>query len=264
MIRVSVEAVEVRGPGLLNWHSSRRALAGLELYRAEPVVLEAPRQLSPAERRRAIPSVKLALGVGAGAVEQSGIDPGCLPAVFASSGADGDTISSILSALATKARDVSPTQFHNSVHNAASGYWGVAMQSREAVSSISGYDTSFAVGLLEAAVQVVSAGRPVLLVAYDVPYPKPLDGVRHIASSFGVALVLGPARSARSLGELWIETVDEAGNLSHCADDGLESLRRGNPAARGLPLLAALAVHAAGTIRLALNRGALDIGFRPC
>ena len=264
MIRISVEAVEVRGPGLLNWHSSRRVLAGVELYRAEPVVLEAPRQLSPAERRRAIPSVRLALGVGTGAVEQSGIDPACLPAVFASSGADGDTISSILSALATNAREVSPTQFHNSVHNAASGYWGVAMRSREAVSSISGYDASFAVGLLEAAVQVVSCDQPVLLVAYDVPYPKPLDGVRHIASSFGVALVLGPVRSARALGELWIEIADKAVDISHCADDGLEALRCGNPAARCLPLLAALAVPAAGTLRLALNRGALDIAFRPC
>jgi hypothetical protein len=264
MIRVTIEAVEVRGPGLLNWHSSRRALSGLESYRAEPVVLEAPSQLSPAERRRAIPSVRLALGVGVGAVEQSGIDPRCLPAVFASSGADGDTIASILSKLATNAREVSPTQFHNSVHNAASGYWGVAMQSHEAVSSISGYDASFAVGLLEAAVQVVSSQKPVLLVAYDVPYPEPLDGVRHIVSSFGVALVLGHMQSARSLGELWIETVDETGNPSRCAGDGLEALRCGNPAARCLPLLAALAIPAAGTIRLDLNRGALDIAFRPC
>jgi hypothetical protein len=264
MIVVSLDAIEVRGPGLPNWHSSRRILAGLDDYRTEPVVLEAPGQLSPAERRRAIPSVKLALGVGAGAVERSGIDPAGLQAVFASSGADGDTISSILSALATNARDVSPTQFHNSVHNAASGYWGVAMQSRAAVSSISGYDASFAVGLLEAAVQVVSTGEPVLLVAYDVPYPKPLDGVRHIACSFGVALVLGPARSARALGELRIETTDKAAELSRCADDALEALRRGNPAARCLPLLAALAVPAAGTFRLSLSRGALDVGFRPC
>jgi len=264
MISVWVEGVEIRGPGLSNWGVSRRILCGMDEYRAEPVVLEAPAQLSAAERRRAIPSVRLALGVGAGAVEQSGIDSTGLAAVFASSGADGDTISSILSALATNPREVSPTQFHNSVHNAASGYWGVAMQSRAAVSSISGYDASFAVGLLEAAVQVVSSGQPVLLVAYDVPYPKPLDGVRRIASSFGVALVLGPSRSARALGELGIDRTEKAEGLSRCADDGLEALRGGNPAARCLPLLAAIAVPTAGTFRLALSRGALDIGFRPC
>jgi hypothetical protein len=174
VIRVSVEAVELRGPGLANWGEARAILAGREPYHAGPIVLEAPAHLSPAERRRAIPSVKLALAVGVGALEQSGHDQRALPAVFASSGADGDTISAILAALATSDRDVSPTRFHNSVHNAPSGYWGIATQSREAVTSLSGYDASFTAGLLEAGVQAVSSGRPILLIAYDLPYPETL------------------------------------------------------------------------------------------
>lgn len=264
MIRVGVEAVELRGPGLVNWAVSRPVLSGAAPYRPEPIVLEAPAHLSPAERRRAIPSVKLALAVGGGAVERSGLDPARLPAVFASSGADGDTISSILAALTTGAREVSPTEFHNSVHNAPSGYWGIATQSREAVSSISCYDASFAAGLLEAAVQVVSGGQPVLLVAYDVPYPEPLHTARRITSSFGLALVLSPSPSAGALGELRIRMCDAVGEPSGCSDEGLEALRRGNPAARSLPLLAVLAVSSTGTCRLDLSRGALDIEIRPC
>ena len=264
-IRVGVEAVELRGPGLTNWTVARPVLAGIELYRPAPIVLEPPPQLSPAERRRAIPSVKLALAVGAGAVEQSGLDPKTLPAVFASSGADGETISAILAVLVTPEREVSPTRFHNSVHNAPSGYWGVAMQSREAVTSVSGYDASFATGLLESSVQAVSGSRPVLLIAYDLPYPEPLDSARRIAGSFGVAFVLSPERSDRALAELHISiAAPPAGEASRCADHGLEGLRRGNPAARSLPLLAALAARSTERVHLDLSHGALEIGVVPC
>jgi hypothetical protein len=263
VIRVGVEAVAVRGPGLPDWLSSRAVLAGTEPYRAAPIVLEAPPQLSAAERRRAIPSVKLALGVGTAAVARSGLDPAGLPAVFASSGADGETITAILSSLATPEREVSPTRFHNSVHNAPSGYWGIAMQSREPVTSLSGYDASFPAGLLEAAVQTVTGGRPALLVAYDIPYPHPLDGARPIGGSFGVAFVLSPGPSDRALAVLHLRLAayDEP---SRCSDPGLEALRRGNPAARSLPLLAVLAGALAGNIRLDLGRGALEVEVGPC
>ncbi|HET6306599.1 MAG TPA: beta-ketoacyl synthase chain length factor, partial [Rhodopila sp.] len=180
VLRVGVEAVALRAPGLANWNEAKAALTGAERYRASAVVLDAPALLSPAERRRAIPAVKLALAVGVEAVAQSGRDPKSLPVVFASSGADGEAISAILAALAAPGREVSPTRFHNSVHNAPSGYWGIAVQSQEAVTSLSAYDASFAAGLLEACVQCVSWGRPVLLIAYDLPYPEPLDSVRHV------------------------------------------------------------------------------------
>jgi hypothetical protein len=265
IIRVGVEAVALRGPGLTSWTDARPVLAGHEPYRAAPIVLEPPAHLSPAERRRAIPSVKLALTVGASAVEQFGFDPQSLPAVFASSGADGDTISAILDALVTPSREVSPTRFHNSVHNAPSGYWGIAMQSRQAVTSLSCYDASFTAGLLEASVQATSACQPILLIAYDLPYPEPLNNVRRIEASFGTALILSPEPSDRALAVLTIRmAVDPLGEASLCLDAGLEDLRRGNPAARSLPLLSLLAARLTGEVRLALSHGALDIGVVPC
>ncbi len=264
-IRVGVIAIELRGPGLASWIESQAVLAGAEPYRAAPLVLEPPTQLSPAERRRAIPSVKLALALGAGAVERSGLDPAALPAVFASSGADGDTISAILSALATPGREVSPTRFHNSVHNAPSGYWSMAVQSREAVTSLSCYDASFGAGLLEASVQAVSARRPILLIAYDLPYPEPLNSARRIATSFGVAFVLTPAPSRRAFAELDLRVVaDPEGPATRCTDPGLEDLRCSNPAARSLPLLAILGARSSGRVRLDLTHGALEMGILPC
>jgi Beta-ketoacyl synthase, N-terminal domain len=267
MIRIGVQAVSVCGPGLPDWTASQPVLRGADLYRPAPIVLEAPAQLSAAERRRAIPSVKLALGVAAAAVAQSGLDPAHVPAVFASSGADGETIVAVLSALATPGREVSPTRFHNSVHNAPSGYWGIAAQSREAVTSISGYDASFAAGLLEAAVQAMTGCQPILLVAYDLPYPDPLHAARRIDAGFGVAFVLrcepSPERPDSAIAALHV-TVTSGGEPTQCADLGLEALRRGNPAARSLPLLALLASRSAGSIRLDLGRAALMVDVVPC
>jgi hypothetical protein len=268
VLRVGVEAVALCGPGLRDWDSSQPVLSGAEAYCAAPIVLQAPAQLSAAERRRAVPSVKLALGVGTAAVAQSRLDAGHLPAVFASSGADGETIVAILAALATAQREVSPTRFHNSVHNAPSGYWGIAVQSRESVSSVSCHDASFAAGLLEAGVQAVADRRAILLVAYDLPYPEPLDQMRHINAGFGVALVLRPLASRGepshgALAELRL-AITAGGVASGCEDLGLEALRRGNPTARSLPLLVMLAKRATGQVRLDLSRGGLEIEVAPC
>jgi hypothetical protein len=263
-LRVGVEAAALCGPGLPDWAASQPVLTGSTAYHPRPLVLIPPHQLSAGERRRAVPSVKLALGVGWAAVSQSGVDPANLAAVFASSSADGETIDAILATLTTANREVSPTRFHNSVHNAPSGYWGQATQSREAVTSVGCHDESFAGGLLEAAVQVACGGRPVLLVAYDLPYPPPLFALRPMAGGFGVALVLSPAPTDRALAQLAIRFTEASGEVSSSPDPELETLRRGNPAARALPLLAALACRRAGSVRLGLSRGGLDVEVEPC
>ena len=265
IIRVAVEGVDMRGPGLMNWTQARPILAGLEPYRTEPIVMEPSVWLSPAERRRAILSVKLVLEIAKGAVEQSGHDPKLLPAVFASSGADGETNTAILSALTTPGREVSPTRFHNSVHNAPSGYWGIAVQSRQAITSLSAYDASFAAGLLEACVQTVAGSRPILLVAYDLPYPEPLNSARRISESFGMAFVLSPMPSNRALAEIHLRmAANPADEASRCIDPGLDELRRGNPAARSLPLLAMLAARLTKPLYLDYNSSRLEITVAPC
>src|SRR5690606_40428753 len=68
-------------------------------------------------------------------------------AVFASSGGDYPIIDQICKALCEPERLVSPTQFHNSVHNSAAGYWSIATGSRAPSTSISAFDDTFAAGL---------------------------------------------------------------------------------------------------------------------
>ncbi len=241
MMRVFVEGVGMLGPGLQGWPSSCAALTDQKLYRHVPVVVPVSSMLPSTERRRIGVPVKLALAVGQEAFEQAGRDAAATATVFASSSADGDNLHELCDVLASADRQVSPTRFHNSVHNAAAGYWSIATGSREASVSLACYDTSFAAGLLEAAGQVVAACAPVALIAYDHPYPQPLHAVRQVAADFAVALVLTPVPTARTFVRLDIEFLPCTGETTTMAGDELERLRVGVPAARSLPLLGALA-----------------------
>jgi hypothetical protein len=238
-MQLFVEAVGLRGPGLEGWEASAPILTGRAPYLATPTTVP-PAALLPAnERRRAPQTVKLALAVGADLFADGRLAPAACPAIFASSGGDGETIHDILATLAEPLPELSPTRFHNSVHNVAAGYWSIATGAKTPTTSLCAHDGSFGAGLLEAGAQALAAGGTVALIAYDLPYPAPLDAVRYIAAPFAVALLLSPAQAPQSLMRLNIDLCSPA--PSACATPELESLRRTIPAARALPLLAALA-----------------------
>ena len=249
-MRVFVEGIGLLGPGLDGWDSGRRVLEGTAAWQDEPVRPKPVMLLPAAERRRAGTTIRLAIATGIEALEQSGRDPVDMPMVFAASGGDGETIHEILAVLATDQREVSPTRFHNSVHNAPSGYWSVATGSRAPSVSLSSFDDSFAAGLLEASAQAMVRGGPVTLIAYDVPYPEPLHAARPIGSMFSVALVLAPARPERAIAELTLDMAPKDQPETGAMDTALERLRAGNPAARSLPLLMAVANRRSETIHL--------------
>jgi hypothetical protein len=239
MMQLFLEAIGLRGPGLEGWEASMPILAGLAPYLAAPTAIP-PATLLPAnERRRAPQTVKLALSVGAEAFDRAGLPAAACPAVFASSGGDGETIHEILATLAGPVRELSPTRFHNSVHNVAAGYWSIATGARTSATSLCAHDGSFAAGLLEAGAQALAAEKPVALIAYDLPYPEPLASVRHIAAPFAVALLISPAETSSSLAR--IEVDFRAPGATPCGIVELEALRRNIPAARALPMLEALA-----------------------
>ena len=80
-----------------------------------------------------------------------------------------------------------------------------------------------------------------LFVAHATPLPAPLHGARPMSAIFGVALVLAPARGARSLARIGLTIDPQPQPLTRMQDAGLDGLRTGNQSARSLPLLAALA-----------------------
>src|ERR1700754_110680 len=231
-----IEGMGLLGPGLDGWANSVAVLEGSSPYLHQPTVVPVPEGLPPAERRRLGLVVKLALSVGLQATSTAGVAPDALPAVFASSGGDGQNCHEICQALANDEKLISPTRFHNSVHNAAAGYWSIATRSRAASNALCAFDWSFAAGLLEAVTQVVVDQTRVLLVAYDSPYPQPLFDKRPISEAFGVAFVLAPTGAGVGLTlKLGDAPADRMSNPD------LEGVRASIPAARALPLLQRLA-----------------------
>jgi hypothetical protein len=247
LLSAHVDGVGLLGPGLSSWTDAVHVLSGEVSWAPAPTVLPAPQSLPAAERRRTGPSVKLTLATGLEATRHAGIEPATLPAVFTSSGGDGQNCHEICAALATAERQISPTRFHNSVHNAAAGYWGIATGATPASTALCAHDASFGAGLLEALTQVIAERTAVLLLAYDSAYPEPINGVRSIPDAFGVALVLTPARGPATLARIEAHLSDAPADPM---SGPLEDLRRAIPAARSLPLLARLASPQGGSVVL--------------
>ena len=231
-----IEGIGLVGPGLAGWSGARDAICGVAPFVMAATAIPPPEALPATERRRASKPVRLALAAGLEAAAAAGRPPRDLVTVFASSTGDGDNLHAICEALASDDRLISPTRFHNSVHNAPAGYWGIATGSTRAADSIAAFDASFGAGLLEAFARIAAQPRqPVLLIAYDAPYPQPLHATRPLCDSFAVALALASPEHSDRGHVASIELTRESPTLLD--DAGLEDLRRGIPAARSLPLL---------------------------
>jgi hypothetical protein len=258
-----IEGVGVLGPGLHDWPHAAQILQGNLPYVSAPTQLPVPAKLPPAERRRTGRVVKLALGVALEACTSAAADPAQLPSVFSSSGGDGNICHEICQALAAPAREVSPTRFSNSVHNVAAGYWSIATGSMAEANVLCAFDASFVAGLLDAMTQIAVDRHAVLLVAYDTEYPPPLHQKRPIPDALGVALVLNPLRTEKSLASISMALTDEVADTM--PEPELETLRLAIPAARSLTLLRLLARQTRGRAILDyLDVSRADVRIEPC
>jgi beta-ketoacyl synthase-like protein len=236
-----IEGVGLLGPGFSDWPSSQAILAGKELYHPQKTAIPIPELLPAAERRRSSDITRLSLAILLEAAAAAKLDPAGLPSVFSASNGDGHNCHEINETLASDDRDLSPTRFHNSVHNAAAGYCSIATGAMAPSSVLCAHDASFAAGLLEALTQVVVDGTRCILVAGDTSYPEPMYSVRKIYDALGIALVLSPEASPQAIARITVSiTHAEADQMK---DTVLEALRLSIPAARGLPLLHALALN---------------------
>lgn len=189
-----------------------------------------PAILPPNERRRAPDTVAIALQVAQAACANAGRDPARLPMVFASTYGDLAITDYMCSTLATAPTTLSPTRFHNSVHNAAAGYWSIATGCREPYCALGAGRYTFANGLFTAALQVCADGTDVLFVAYDSETHGAQEQIAHSHGMLGIALVLTGAGAATGL---TLTTVDEQ-------SAPVKAAASANAMADCLPLLAAL------------------------
>lgn len=240
--RLYVEGMALWSPLLPGWTVAAPALRGLPTPTAEapPASRPSPALLAANERRRAPDGVLVALEVAAAAVAMAGRDAATLPSVFTSAHGDLAVVDALCSTLASDPALLSPTRFHHSVHNAASGYWAMATGCHAASSAVAGFDASFALGLLEAATQAATEGTPVLLVGFDTDARGALASVTRSRGLLGVALVLAPERSAAT--RTVLDWAMRPGNTACTALQSPAALASaGNAMADALPLFEALA-----------------------
>lgn len=209
----------------------------------EPTATPPKPELIPRnERRRAPLSVRLAVEVASQAMADSGLNGADIASVFAFGQGDTDITDYMCSVLATEEKMLSPTKFHNSVHNAASGYWTISSVCQQASNSISAFDQSVPLGLLEAVSQVCFEDRPVLLSCYDIS-PQPILQFPLFAQHpFACAMLLVPESQHRA-GDASLEIQPGAGQYDWgpISLAALQNVYDSNPAARCLPLAEALA-----------------------
>ncbi|MFC5608721.1 beta-ketoacyl synthase chain length factor [Variovorax soli] len=258
-----IEGPALWAPTLPGWDVARAALRGEGAPADPPVKRPAPQVLAPAERRRAPDSVAIALEVAAAAVAAAGRQAVDLPCIFASAHGDLAINDYMCATLASEPTLLSPTKFHNSVHNAAVGYWTIGTGCMASSNSVSSFEATFAAGLLEAAAQCACDQQAVLLTGFDVQAVGPLASAVHSEGMLAAAMVIAPQRSERSVAAFdWSLATGPSQPLA-LQSDAARALQ-GNSLADALPIYEALARGGEAQLALPLSaRLALHLSIRP-
>ncbi len=237
-----VEGIGFWASRLPGWEAARAILRGEAAPPATAQTRPAPALLPPAERRRAPDTVAVSLEVATRACEMAKRDPKLMPSVFASTHGDLAISDAICDTLAKTPSLTSPTKFHNSVHNAAAGYWTIATGCLKPYTSVSGYTFTFGEALLEASSQALCEVGPVLYVAFDIEARGPVGTMQPSRGVFAGALVLAAEASERAIAKLAFDVCAAGDHVKPTeARAPNAALVEGNAMSNGLPLFEALA-----------------------
>lgn len=259
MLHATVEGIGFWGSGLPDWDSACAWLrAGVRPDEAP--ARPSPQLLAANERRRAPETVAVALHAALAACQAADRAPDTLPAVFTSGQGEMAITDYMCATLAEDPRAISPTKFHNSVHNAAAGYWTIGAGAQVPATAISAGPYSFAQGLLEAMVQLQAGEEAVLLVAYDGTARGPLADVACSQGLLGVALVLSRT-PCPGLATLQLGLQSDDARTPAATHGPLSQLLGGNAMQPALPLLEALALEQPGLWLPAGSGQWLEIGL---
>ncbi|MDX8378026.1 MAG: beta-ketoacyl synthase chain length factor [Mariprofundales bacterium] len=141
-------------------------------------------------RRRMSSATRLALAAGERACKDAGVNVSSMPSVFASIVGEIKITDTLCRNIVAKKLPISPTQFHNSVHNTAAGYWSMVTKNQHATQAIGAGENTLVMGLLESHCQLQMTTEQVLLVCYEEKAPEPLVTGEQI-SNCAVAFLLG-------------------------------------------------------------------------
>jgi hypothetical protein len=261
MTSVDLAGLGAWGEAFSNWEQF------LAVGRGEAVEAGArlqPELIPPRERRRAPTFVKMAVEVMDQACRMAEVEQSSVATIFASGMGDMQITDYMCRTLATMPGTVSPTKFHNSVHNAATGYWSIATSSHSPANAVSGYDHSAAVALLEGAIQAIEEDIPVLVAVQEMAAPVPFRSVYDGVHPFAAALLLMPTgRCASPIGQLSLAVVHDGATKEEAA--GIPGVDlEGNFAAELAGLLLAIGAGSVARANLSISDSAsLSVDFAP-
>jgi len=249
MTEVEISGVGIWSEFFSNWEEFCSAINGEEVAAQSPLK---PEVIAPNERRRAPQSVKMAVEVMDQACRMAAVDPATVATVFASGIGDMQITDYMCRTLATAPLTMSPTRFHNSVHNAATGYWSIATGSHCPANAISAYEGSVSMALLEGALQSLEEQIPVLVAAQEVSAPTPFSPIYPFEHPLAVALLLTPPGLTEApLASVGVQFSGESAD-SPAASDAPAELSA-NYTAAALPLLEVIARRAEAQLKMSTS-----------
>jgi hypothetical protein len=128
----------------------------------------------------------------------TGRSPAVLPSIFASVAGEIQTTDLLCTEIVKADGVISPSAFHNSVQNTASGYWCIARQCTEPTTALAAGLDTLAMALLEAWCQLSCFGGELLLVCYDEIWPNYLAPKKG-DNAFACALLLAAGELENSM-----------------------------------------------------------------
>ncbi|MBE9525574.1 MAG: beta-ketoacyl synthase chain length factor [Proteobacteria bacterium] len=254
---IYLKAISIIAPGIKNWKEAKAIFNEEIAYEAQAVTKKLDTFLAPNTQRRASRNIQLALASVQQICLDSPFDSEKLLYVFTSCNGDLTIFHQINSALNLPGHPVSPTKFHNSVHNAPAGYTSIALNTQSPSTSIASFQDSFANGLLEATVQSLSTQKDCLLVAYDEIPPEPLLSLFPVKADFSCAFILS-TNAENALCRLDI-SITKGQKISSMKNSQFERLRHCNPQAKVIPLLHTIACKENQSIFMGYNQLQLKI-----
>ena len=255
-MRIRVSGIGIWTHGITNWAEflqQQQAPASISVPATAPAA-----DIIPAREKRRVPLItRMAIEAGIQACRMAAIDPGLTTSVFSSCMGDTEVTDYMCRVLATPEKALSPTKFHNSVHNATSGYWSIFTQGHLSGGFAGAHLHSFATALIESAALSITESKPTLLVMYDVANCNPMHDACPIDTPLAYALLIQPASddaNGRAI-TLSIHRDDPDTVQAPALAFGFDQPGHLNPAADGLSLLTALANTEARELAYAASDG---------
>lgn len=239
-IEFDILGVGAWGAIVRNWNDLQALLNGQPLL-DDGSKGPKPEVIPANERRRAPLPVRLAIEASWQACQQSGFDSTELSSVFVSGLGDTQLTDYMCRALIGDNKALSPTKFHNSVHNAAAGYWTISTACMRSANSIAGHKRSMPLALLEALIESQAHNTPMLVCFYDAPCSDVLQDLLKNQQPFSAAIVISPKTFLHDkpiIASVRAKVLTEPSvwPTLNC-DSFLSECYQTNPAARILPLL---------------------------